>query len=1003
MENVQTREYLEKDKEHSDISVGEEHDPIEELEAYPADNNRIHSAPIKMAGSALGASSPNENGVTGQSHIRQLQKSYGNLATLRLYNLNETLQLKNHTGQHPDPYEHEAEHFINQIGLENTQSHPLSSIPLKIQRASTGGNDQAGSETTPANDLIVEDSAAELSTGQMRKNEFLSLLRSEIRQTIVSALTGSFWLTAINSRLENYFLPYSNLQASQLERTIRINIPESVSVTNAREYIPFICSRVRQDITSRVMSGGMTRGIRGVVSNIASTGSSMIRGVGNTVSRLGSILFKSRRHGPKEEADPNTVRSQLSVGQPLESGIKSRMQSAFGYDFSHVRVHTESGDARISHNLNARAFTIGNDIAFDSGEYKPGSLVGDALIAHELAHVVQQDAGLSSPVPSRRAESRFFSDSTNTDSLSASKINYHTEQIRTNDTDSLERDADIATYHATAFNWGKGNFNIHGNHRPEKRQGLRLQRCVQGPVVAPAISQANALQETLEARSSAIDSEALSSFETARTLGLANDITGTCLSPQWLAGVDRDELEHLAEMAWQARSSAPENSLEREMIQGNLELIEQEFSRRGLQSANLTRHALHDVVREVLGSTRNIAGSLSTFAGSQHAIGSGGPHPLFLYHVRHGVESLAWVQNAISSALNHIETAAGVNQHDMALAVLRLAGPKAQAAMFGSILLTVWMDFINLADVVWKQGVFYSKEVLFQEIEGVWGMIQPTMQSLSSLQTDRVISAATSVPGLIQNLRNRFDEIRDAVQQAMERGGQIVMAAQIFEAICMVSTMRFAMPRVPPAAPFVINTGVMVMGRGGVMMGARIVVSAEWVEMMRRLVQAGVISVPVVTASIRAAAGQSMMSSANQELPPGVRERFGEDPTPEGSAVNVTGSRGAGTSAAERPHHHVMPKTKRAWFRRRGFRDDMDIDHFCVELDQAHHQAIHGGGNWRLGRTWPGEWNRRIMDVLRRRERLLGRRLTRNEILEIVGREMKRYDIPMNFVTWRGR
>jgi hypothetical protein len=66
------------------------------------------------------------------------------------------------------------------------------------------------------------------------------------------------------------------------------------------------------------------------------------------------------------------------------------MSSAFGYDFSGVRVHTGTKAASVATELNARAFTVGRDIAFGAGEYQPGTPIGDALIAHELAHVVQQ-------------------------------------------------------------------------------------------------------------------------------------------------------------------------------------------------------------------------------------------------------------------------------------------------------------------------------------------------------------------------------------------------------------------------------------------------------------------------------------------------------------------------------------------------------------------------------------------------------------------------------------
>lgn len=106
---------------------------------------------------------------------------------------------------------------------------------------------------------------------------------------------------------------------------------------------------------------------------------------------------------------------------------------------------------------------------------------------------------------------------------------------------------------------------------------------------------------------------------------------------------------------------------------------------------------------------------------------------------------------------------------------------------------------------------------------------------------------------------------------------------------------------------------------------------------------------------------------------------------------------------AERPQHHVLPDEFREWFEKRGFTGPMRIDQFCVELEQAHHQAIHGGGNWRLGRTWPQEWNQMIMKALRDAETEVGRQLTRNEILNIVAERMKDYGIPMNFTLWRGR
>jgi hypothetical protein len=169
--------------------------------------------------------------------------------------------------------------------------------------------------------------------------------------------------------------------------------------------------------------------------------------------------------------------------------------------------------------------------------------------------------------------------------------------------------------------------------------------------------------------------------------------------------------------------------------------------------------------------------------------------------------------------------------------------------------------------------------------------------------------------------------------------------------------------------------------------------------MMRWLVQAGVLSASAVSAAVRIHAGQVMMAQANQELPQGVRDALGDGP--EVRAMHETGKTGAGM--AERPQHHVLPDEFREWFEKRGFTGAMDIDQFCVKLETAKHQAIHGGGNWRLGRLWVGEWNRMIMGALRDAETLAGRMLTRNEILNIVAENRKEYRIPMNFVSGRGR
>src|SRR5262245_7716713 len=82
-------------------------------------------------------------------------------------------------------------------------------------------------------------------------------------------------------------------------------------------------------------------------------------------------------------------------GHPLDQATRGDMESRFGRDFSGVRLHTDQSAERAANNVNATAFTAGRDIYFNRGAYDPSSSSGRRLLAHELAHVAQQDQGLA--------------------------------------------------------------------------------------------------------------------------------------------------------------------------------------------------------------------------------------------------------------------------------------------------------------------------------------------------------------------------------------------------------------------------------------------------------------------------------------------------------------------------------------------------------------------------------------------------------------------------------
>jgi hypothetical protein len=84
------------------------------------------------------------------------------------------------------------------------------------------------------------------------------------------------------------------------------------------------------------------------------------------------------------------VRASQQGGNPLVEATRGFFESRFGHDFSHVRIHADGQAADAARALNARAYTLGPNIVFGSGQYTPATDEGKRLLAHELTHVVQQ-------------------------------------------------------------------------------------------------------------------------------------------------------------------------------------------------------------------------------------------------------------------------------------------------------------------------------------------------------------------------------------------------------------------------------------------------------------------------------------------------------------------------------------------------------------------------------------------------------------------------------------
>ncbi|MBL9020395.1 MAG: DUF4157 domain-containing protein [Myxococcales bacterium] len=110
----------------------------------------------------------------------------------------------------------------------------------------------------------------------------------------------------------------------------------------------------------------------------------------------GLLSRKARdANGVAEGAESAVAAASSSSGSPLPDTLMRKFESSLGADLSGVRVHTGAESAAANDAVGARAYTVGNDIHFGAGQYDPESQGGQHLIAHEVAHTVQQAGGAS--------------------------------------------------------------------------------------------------------------------------------------------------------------------------------------------------------------------------------------------------------------------------------------------------------------------------------------------------------------------------------------------------------------------------------------------------------------------------------------------------------------------------------------------------------------------------------------------------------------------------------
>ncbi|NJO59400.1 MAG: DUF4157 domain-containing protein [Richelia sp. RM2_1_2] len=123
--------------------------------------------------------------------------------------------------------------------------------------------------------------------------------------------------------------------------------------------------------------------------------------------KAGIIQRRTASQGEISEVPPIVHEVLNSPGQLLDNATRGFMEPRFGRDFSQVRVHTGGKAAESARAVNALAYTVGRNVVFGTGQYAPKTTGGKHLIAHELAHTIQQSQQKASSPSKLRVDSAF--------------------------------------------------------------------------------------------------------------------------------------------------------------------------------------------------------------------------------------------------------------------------------------------------------------------------------------------------------------------------------------------------------------------------------------------------------------------------------------------------------------------------------------------------------------------------------------------------------------------
>ena len=226
--------------------------------------------------------------------------------------------------------------------------------------------------------LLVDEDATP-GAGQMRKDEFLERVRAAVLEVAEAELSDTVFSAATCPWIAHWIGYYRDRSAQEVEEALERYAPAARQATSAQDAVGSAAARVSRGIADWRTNGTLP------------ADAASVPGATVSATTAHNVLARS--------PDPNAVIEHLGPGRPLRPAERSGIAGAFAANLNGVRIHDDAHGGDVARGLGAHALAVGQHVAFAPGRYEPGTPIGDALLAHELAHVAQQ----RSPGPSAGA------------------------------------------------------------------------------------------------------------------------------------------------------------------------------------------------------------------------------------------------------------------------------------------------------------------------------------------------------------------------------------------------------------------------------------------------------------------------------------------------------------------------------------------------------------------------------------------------------------------------